>query len=149
VVVPIFAAAVESLAGRTGQALRLLDRAADAARAVAAAGMLSVIAREAARLLLDHGRLAEADDRLAAIGDSPELLRSDTVDLDGLRSRLAAANGAAEEAIALADRAAAAAGVARQRFEAKQHRPGVRLAMEFQARLAASGESRLAERTDG
>ncbi|WP_432838226.1 adenylate/guanylate cyclase domain-containing protein [Dactylosporangium sp. CA-092794] len=108
-VLPIFAAAVESLAGQPGPALRLLDEAAAAAGRLGAGGLLSTVAREAARLLLDQGRPVEAAARLAQIGASSGLLRSDTADLDGLRARLAAADGRAAEAIDLAERAVSAA----------------------------------------
>jgi class 3 adenylate cyclase len=109
VVMPIFAAAVEVLAGRSDHALRLLDRAAAVAGGMTAGGLGNAIAREAARVLLDDARPAEAAARLASVGAGAELLRSDAADLHGLRSRLAAATGATGEALDLAAQAVSAA----------------------------------------
>ncbi|WP_066950373.1 adenylate/guanylate cyclase domain-containing protein [Streptomyces lushanensis] len=177
VVVPMFAAAVESLAGRDGRALDLLDEAADAGRALGAAGLLGTVTREAARVLLDAGRVEEAEERLAphsatASGVSCDgtamagtagsgLPRSDAADLYGVLARICAARERAEEALALASRAVGAAGatdspvvqavalldraevlgrlgrrpeareateLARGRFAAKRHLPGLRRA---------------------
>lgn len=108
-VLPIFGAAVESLAGRPRLAHEFLGSAAEAARNVSAHGLLSTVTREAARLLLDHGDADEAAIRLARIGAAPDLLRSDLADLDGLRARLAAERGSAATAIDLAERAVSAA----------------------------------------
>jgi class 3 adenylate cyclase/tetratricopeptide (TPR) repeat protein len=109
VVIPVFMAIVESLAGRTGPALDLLDGAARQARRLGATGQLSAITRDAARLLLDAGRTADAEKCLASVVDSADLLRSDSADLDGMRSRVAAAHGHAEQAVDLAERATATA----------------------------------------
>jgi class 3 adenylate cyclase/subtilisin family serine protease len=108
-VIPIFEAAVESLAGQPDGALRLLDRAATVASELAADGLLSTIAREAARVLLDQGRAADAATRLEAVTDTGRLLPPDLADLDGLRGRLAAGRGDVEEAIDLTDGAVSAA----------------------------------------
>ncbi|MFY1669896.1 adenylate/guanylate cyclase domain-containing protein [Plantactinospora sp. WMMB334] len=108
VVLPIFAAAVEVAVDRRADALRELERAAEAARRLAA-GQLGVIARESARLLLDLGRPVEAAGRLAAIDGGATLPRADRADLDGLRARLAAVRGADPEATALAAGAVATA----------------------------------------
>jgi class 3 adenylate cyclase/Cdc6-like AAA superfamily ATPase len=110
VVLPIFRAAVESLSARPRIALDLLDRAAEAAERLGAAGLLGTARREAARLLLDEGRYAEAAEQLATIAADTELLRADRADLDGLRGRLAAEAGAFDEALDLSQRAVAAAG---------------------------------------
>jgi hypothetical protein len=111
VVLPMFEAAVASLAGRSTQALALLDQAAHAARGLGVGGLLDTIARESARLLLDQGRVADAVDRLAArpVLPSAELLRADRADLAGLRGRIAAAGGVVDEAIARVEEAVAAA----------------------------------------
>jgi class 3 adenylate cyclase len=109
VVLPIFTAAVDALAGHPDAALDSLDRAADAAETLSAGGLLSTVTREAARLLLDQGRVAAAADRLATVGAGTDLLRADLADLDGLRARLAAARGRADEAVELAGRAVSAA----------------------------------------
>jgi class 3 adenylate cyclase len=113
VVLPIFHAAVESLGARPRIALDHLDRATGAAERLGAAGLLGTARREAARVLLDDGRPAEAAERLAGVagvaGDTG-LLRADRADLDGLRGRLAAEAGAFEEAIELSRQAVAAAG---------------------------------------
>jgi hypothetical protein len=108
VVIPIFAAAVESAAGRLVHALGHLDRAATAARRVAA-GQLGAIMRESARLLLELGQPAVAADRLAVLDTTAALPRSDRADLDGLGARLAAGRGAALEARTLAAAAVRAA----------------------------------------
>lgn len=67
VVLPLFGAAVEALAGSADRALDLLDTAADAGRTLQAGGLLSTVARESARLLVDTGRIEEAVARLAGI----------------------------------------------------------------------------------
>ena len=109
IVVPVFAAAVESLAGQPDQALELLAQAADEARRLDADGLAGAIARESARLLADAGFLRAAADRLASVGTAPALLRSDAADLDGLRARIASAAGRVDEALALAERAVSGA----------------------------------------
>ncbi|MFE4830979.1 adenylate/guanylate cyclase domain-containing protein [Streptomyces sp. NPDC056672] len=175
VVVPMFAAAVESLAGRGERALDLLDEAADAADGLGAGGLLGTVTREAARVLLDAGRVDEAEERLAShsatsAGLSPGggaamattgLPRSDTAALYGVLARISAARERAEEALVLASDAVSAAGatdspvvqavalldraevlgrlgrrpeareaaeLARGRFGAKKHLPGLRRA---------------------
>jgi hypothetical protein len=161
VALPIFEAAVESLAGRSAQALALLDRAAVAAGEIGAVGLLRTIGCEAARLLLDDGQTDAAADRLAAFGEPAEPLSANSADADGLRARIAAARRDAVEAAELAERAVSAAAltdspvvqaiaaldraavllsignpeqasaastVARRRFKAKGHLPGVRIA---------------------
>jgi tetratricopeptide (TPR) repeat protein len=114
-VLPLFHAAVETLAGDTRRALALLDEAADAGRALKADGLLGTVARESARLLVDAGRVDEAAERLAATAgaDDPDgppgagagLASSDAADLLGLLARIAAARGRSAEAAALAGRA--------------------------------------------
>ncbi|MGW6739996.1 adenylate/guanylate cyclase domain-containing protein [Streptomyces sp. NPDC055025] len=175
VVVPMFAAAVESLAGRGERALDLLDEAADAADGLGAGGLLGTVTREAARVLLDAGRVDEAESRLAShsatsAGLSPGggaamattgLPRSDTAALYGVLARISAARERAEEALVLASDAVSAASatdspvvqavalldraevlgrlgrrpeareaaeLARGRFGAKEHLPGLRRA---------------------
>ncbi|MEU7908830.1 adenylate/guanylate cyclase domain-containing protein [Actinoplanes sp. NPDC049118] len=108
-VIPIFAAAVESLAGRPEAALRLLRRADAAALRLASDGMRSAVVRETARLLLEQGRWAEAGDALRTVDAAPGALRAELADLYGLRGRIAAAGGAGEEAVRLAERAVATA----------------------------------------
>jgi class 3 adenylate cyclase len=108
VAVPRFASAVEAAAGRPADALRHTDLAASAAAALGGGPVVS-IGLEAARLLLDLGRPAEAARRLTdavsgALSRS-EQARSEQADLDGLRARL----GSAEGARALARRAVQAA----------------------------------------
>ncbi|MBM9508890.1 adenylate/guanylate cyclase domain-containing protein [Actinacidiphila acididurans] len=108
VVLPLFGATVEALAGRAEQALLLLDEAAGAARALRAGAMQATVARAAARLLVDADRIEEAAERLAAADrtagpDRPA--RSDAADLDGLRGRIAAARALPAEADDLSERA--------------------------------------------
>ena len=113
IVLPMFAAAVEGAANEPERALELLDQARTAALRLGAGGQVGLIDREAARLLLDAGRVEQAAELIGAPDGSPDggdrLLRSDAVDLDGLRARLAAAAGDAATARALARRAVEAA----------------------------------------
>jgi len=109
VVIPVFAATVESLAGRPERALDLLDEAAEAARALGAYALAGNAARDAARILASIGRPDAAADRLAEAGAAADLLSSDAADLDGIRALIAAARGEAREALALGERAVAVA----------------------------------------
>jgi class 3 adenylate cyclase/tetratricopeptide (TPR) repeat protein len=108
-VIPVFAATVEALAGRPSVALRLLDEAADAATHARAGSLHHGVTRDTARLLVDLGRPADASARLASVDAPARLLRSDAADLDGILGRILAAQGALDEAVALAERAVAAA----------------------------------------
>jgi class 3 adenylate cyclase/tetratricopeptide (TPR) repeat protein len=101
VVIPMFRGAVESAAGHPGQALELLNQAAGEACRIGAAGLHGAIVRESARLLLDQGRLADAQAHLSLAGPTDDLLRSDQADLLGMRGRLAAAGGDAGTALSL------------------------------------------------
>ncbi|MFC5916107.1 adenylate/guanylate cyclase domain-containing protein [Streptomyces pulveraceus] len=105
VFLPVFRATVEALLGRTGPALELLVRADRAAARGGARSMRPAIALEAARLLLDDGRAAEAGPWLEGAGAPRSLPHADRVDLTGLRARLAAGSGDAAAALRLADRA--------------------------------------------
>ena len=109
IVLPVFAAAVESLDGAPAAALTLLGRAESAARALGADGMLGMVALEQARVLLDLGRGAEAAARADAAAAPGRLLLSDAADLAGMRARLAAADGRPREAADLAREAVEAA----------------------------------------
>lgn len=112
VALPLFTAAVESLAGDDKRALVLLDEAAEAGREARADGLLVTVARSAARLLVDAGRHEEAADRLYAAGSGGSQAAATpavAADLDGLLARIAMAGGRVEEAVALADRAVATA----------------------------------------
>lgn len=109
VFLPVFRATVTALAGRRAEALRLLADADAEAERLGAGGMRVAIALEAGRLLLDEGRAREAAERLLSATRADALARADTVDLAGLRARLAAAEGRGEEALAAADEAVATA----------------------------------------
>jgi class 3 adenylate cyclase/tetratricopeptide (TPR) repeat protein len=109
VVLPIFGAAVESLAGRPERALASLEEAARVVRDLAAYGLLGDVLRDAARLLLDQDDPRRAADRLAELGDDRDLLPTEVADLAGLRARVAAARGDVGAAVRLAERAVAAA----------------------------------------
>ncbi|MFG1983793.1 adenylate/guanylate cyclase domain-containing protein [Streptomyces albidoflavus] len=109
VFLPVFRATVTALAGRRAEALRLLADADAEAERLGAGGMRVAIALEAGRLLLDEGRVREAAERLLPATRADALARADTVDLAGLRARLAAAEGRGEEALAAADEAVATA----------------------------------------
>jgi tetratricopeptide (TPR) repeat protein len=95
----LFEAAVEGLAGRPAAGVTLLEEAWTAARQLDAGSLASAIEREIVRLLIDSGRYAEAAERLAAVHDVADLLRSDIADLDGMRGRVAAAQGRTAEAL--------------------------------------------------
>lgn len=113
IMLPMFAAVVETAAGRPKCARELLGQAREAARRLGANGQIRVIDRELARLLLDAGLVGEARELIGSHDASPagseqggRLLRCDAVDLDGLRARLAAAAGDATSARALIRRSA-------------------------------------------
>ncbi len=113
VFIPVFAAAVDTLAGHREQALRRLDQAAEAGRRLGGGpGLLATVALESARLLVDEDRWAEAGealDRLRPAGAGGTLPRADAVDEAGIRSRIAAAQGYGDEALRLAGSAVDAA----------------------------------------
>ncbi|MGX1835876.1 adenylate/guanylate cyclase domain-containing protein [Streptomyces diastaticus] len=109
VFLPVFRATVTTLAGRRVEALRLLADADAEAERLGAGGMRVAIALETGRLLLDEGRVHEAAERLTPAVRADALSRADTVDLAGLRARLAAAYGRGERALAAADEAVATA----------------------------------------
>ncbi|MGW9674264.1 adenylate/guanylate cyclase domain-containing protein [Streptomyces koyangensis] len=109
VFLPVFRATVTALAGRRAEALGLLAGADAEAERLGVGGMRVAIALEAGRLLLDEGRVREAAERLLPATRADALARADTVDLAGLRARLAAADGRGEEALAAADEAVATA----------------------------------------
>jgi class 3 adenylate cyclase/tetratricopeptide (TPR) repeat protein len=109
VFLPLFAGMVDVLAGRADRALRSLDAAAGAARALGAGGLLDAVTLESARLLLDRGRWEDAEQALADPAGRPRHSPAESVDLDGLGGRIAAARGRAGQAVRLADRAVAVA----------------------------------------
>ena len=109
VVLPLFGAMVEALAGDEGRARALLDAAGAAASQLGASSLLDSVALESARLHLAGGDVsaaAEALDRISAKEAHPH---SEAVELDGLLGRIAAARGRRDEAVRLADRAVRAA----------------------------------------
>ncbi len=109
VALPLFAAEVETLAGRPEAVADLLDRAAEAAEAVGATALQGTTRRIRARALLDAGRPEEAWSRLGDDAVSAALPAADAADLYGLQARLAAHRGEPDAALALADRALDAA----------------------------------------
>ncbi|MFF0274040.1 adenylate/guanylate cyclase domain-containing protein [Streptomyces sp. NPDC004330] len=111
---PLFTATVDELAGRREEALDGLERAATAARALGATGLLRSALLDATRIRLDLGEWRTAHGILAALeqGGGPAEAsrpRAESADLDGLRARIAAERGDAEAAARLADRALATA----------------------------------------
>ncbi|MFE4308546.1 adenylate/guanylate cyclase domain-containing protein [Streptomyces sp. NPDC056891] len=111
---PLFTATVDDLAGRREEALLNLERAAAAARALGATGLLRSALLDATRIRLDLGDWRTAHDTLAELeppGGRPEAARprAESADLDGLRARIAAVRGEAATATRLADRALATA----------------------------------------
>lgn len=105
--IPIFTAAVESLAGRQERAEDLLREAVAACQRSGDAGMLGGASRDLARVLLDRGDEREAlvhAERSAGI-----LPPADAAGLSGLRARMAALRGEPDTAMALAGQAVAEA----------------------------------------
>ncbi|NML51053.1 AAA family ATPase [Streptomyces sp. R302] len=105
VFLPVFRATAEALLGHRGRALALLGEADTTAAALGAAGFRQAIALDAARLALDMNRRVSAERWLAGLADARRLPRADVVELAGLRARLAARGGDAEEARRQADTA--------------------------------------------
>lgn len=109
---PIFTATVADLAGRREEALLSLERATRAARGLGATALLRGALLDAARIRLDLGDWRTARDTLAELEEeraAPDRPRAESADLDGLRARVAAAQGQAEAATRLAGRAVATA----------------------------------------
>ncbi|WP_338498228.1 adenylate/guanylate cyclase domain-containing protein [Streptomyces sp. SJL17-4] len=111
---PLFTATVDALSGRREEALLSLERAAAAARALGATGLLRNALLDATRIRLDLGDWRTAHDTLAELeppGGQPAAARprAESADLDGLRARIAAVRGEAATATRLADRALATA----------------------------------------
>ncbi|MDX2560770.1 adenylate/guanylate cyclase domain-containing protein [Streptomyces sp. TX20-6-3] len=111
---PLFTATVDDLAGRREEALLSLERAAAAARALGATGLLRSALLDATRIRLDLGDWRTAHDTLAALEPTGGRAgaarpRAESADLDGLRARVAAVRGEAATATRLADRALATA----------------------------------------
>ncbi|MEU9852640.1 adenylate/guanylate cyclase domain-containing protein [Streptomyces sp. NPDC047974] len=105
VFLPVFRATAEALLGHRGRALALLGEADATAAALGAAGFRQAIALDAARLALDMNRRVSAERWLDGLADGRRLPRADVVELAGLRARLAARGGDAEEARRQADTA--------------------------------------------
>ncbi|MEV5158408.1 adenylate/guanylate cyclase domain-containing protein [Streptomyces sp. NPDC053728] len=103
VFLPVFRAAVEALLGHGTAALELLARADEAARLADAGGLRTAVALDAARIELDAGRTRQAAAWIAGVGETAELSGADAVDLNGLRGRMAAAEGRTAEAAGLAE----------------------------------------------
>lgn len=116
VLLPVLTARVESLAGRTRQAGHLLEAAADSADLLGL-DLLREAARAAVlRLLADTGRYTEAmgwmpvrDPRVAGVGDRRTAWSVNGHGPAGAAARIAAVRGHVEEALALSERAVAAA----------------------------------------
>ncbi|MFC8761622.1 adenylate/guanylate cyclase domain-containing protein [Streptomyces sp. NPDC057193] len=109
---PIFTATVADLAGRPGEALQSLERAAASARDLGATGLLRGALLDAARIRLDLGDWRAAHTVLAELEEpraEPARPRAESADLDGLRARIAAARGQSTTATRLAARALATA----------------------------------------
>lgn len=111
---PLFTATVADLTGRRDEALLSLERAAAAARDLGAAALLRGALLDTARIRLDLGDWRTARDTLAELegdeeGARPARPRAESADLDGLRARIAAAQGQAGTAGRLAARALATA----------------------------------------
>nr|WP_229698988.1 adenylate/guanylate cyclase domain-containing protein [Wenjunlia tyrosinilytica] len=102
VFLPVFAAEVESLAGRPQQSRRLLDGAAQAGLRLGDSGLARTILLDTVRIMVDRGEWGTASHRLDTIGQGPDPARADAVAMGGLRARIAAGQGRPDEAVALA-----------------------------------------------
>ena len=109
VVLPLFGAMVEALAGDGARARVLLEAADAAARRLGASTLLESVALESARLHLDAGEVSAAADAVARINRGAAHPHAEAAELDGLLGRIAAARGQREDALRLADRAVQAA----------------------------------------
>ncbi|MCX4993671.1 adenylate/guanylate cyclase domain-containing protein [Streptomyces sp. NBC_00568] len=98
--VPVFSAAVETLAGRPALAEELLLQAEAACRESGASGLPDPVSRELARLLLARGEWRQALERTGS--DEAGLPPSEAADACGLRARVAALRGDPDEAARLA-----------------------------------------------
>ncbi|MEU1184953.1 adenylate/guanylate cyclase domain-containing protein [Streptomyces sp. NPDC005820] len=110
VVIPLFAAMVETLAGRADQARSLLDTATGSARELGTRALLETALMESARLSLDGADVAAAAGILARLSRGDARTHAEAADADGLLARVAAADARDTEALRLAARAVAAAG---------------------------------------
>ncbi|MGW2520680.1 adenylate/guanylate cyclase domain-containing protein [Streptomyces sp. NPDC001617] len=102
IVLPLFTAMVEALAGHGDQALALLDTAATSARRLGAAALLHSIGLESARLLVDRSTWSAAAAVLRQLGQDGERRHAESVEFGGLLGRVAAAQGRHDEALRLA-----------------------------------------------
>ncbi|MFJ9539115.1 hypothetical protein ACIRPX_17845 [Streptomyces sp. NPDC101225] len=116
VLLPVLTARVESLAGRTRQAVHLLEAAADSADLLGLGLVREAARRAVLRLLADTGRYTEAmewmpvrDPRVEAVGDRRTAWSLNGDGSAGAAARIAAVRGHDEEALALAERAVDAA----------------------------------------
>ncbi|HTJ67820.1 MAG TPA: adenylate/guanylate cyclase domain-containing protein [Actinospica sp.] len=109
VVLPLFGAMVEALAGDLVQARGLLEVAGAAAARLGATALQDTVALECARVHLDGGDVSAATSAIAGVSRSVAYPQSDAIELDGLLARIAAARGEREEALRLAARAVHAA----------------------------------------
>ncbi|MFD8481809.1 adenylate/guanylate cyclase domain-containing protein [Kitasatospora sp. NPDC059673] len=112
---PLFGATVAALGGRSREALELLAAAAGAARELGGGALLSGALLDTARLRLDLGERPAAAAALAALEEERartggRLSFATLVERDGLRARLAAADGERVAALRLARGAVAEAG---------------------------------------
>ncbi|MFJ8061270.1 adenylate/guanylate cyclase domain-containing protein [Streptomyces sp. NPDC096142] len=109
VVLPLFGATVELLAGQLARARALLDTAADAAAELGVTALRDSVALESARLHLECGEVAEAAGVLARMEGEDACPHAEAVELNGLLGRVAAAEGRHEESLRLTARAVSAA----------------------------------------
>jgi tetratricopeptide (TPR) repeat protein len=108
-VLPLFAAMVDALAGRQDAAHARLREAADAAVTLGAADLLDIIDLESARLHLDGDEVGAARSALARVVGKATLPYTESIELDGLLARIAAADGRRDEALRRAESAVRAA----------------------------------------
>ncbi|MEV6948590.1 adenylate/guanylate cyclase domain-containing protein [Streptomyces sp. NPDC051172] len=110
VVLPLFGATVEVLAGETARARALLDTATEVAAQLGISALRDSVALESARLHLDCGEASAAARVLARIDGEDAYPHAEAVELNGLLGRVAAAEGRHEESLRLTARAVRAAG---------------------------------------
>lgn len=109
IVLPIFGATVETLAGNPERARDLLAEAARSATLLGGGALLDSVDLETARLRLERGEVAAARGTLDRIVRKNTHPHAEAAELDGLLARIDAAEGRRDEALRKAERAASAA----------------------------------------
>jgi class 3 adenylate cyclase/tetratricopeptide (TPR) repeat protein len=105
VFIPLFSAIVANLGGDPGQAEALLRGALRACDRLGDVGLVSVVSRDLARLLLERGSWQEPAELIAGEGEQVSGAPSEAADQLGVRARIAALRGDTLLALELVERA--------------------------------------------